>query len=782
MDDGDNFNKFICIILDCINSDGKIYSYSNSKFYLKDLVAGDNLYSTFTDEEYHRDKKSLNIVIDNLLKYQKYFNIQSLPKYKITGDKIDLQITIPNIFNCIRESFDVENWYYDRIRNRKEENDKKYVNYLSKGMITNKELMNRTFFGGDPASDLTIANNIILNTKYYSSYDLLLVNVLINFCYILNDDYYLSPNTLTMFVLSKIHYLIGKYYVINCNYYKTIKQLDNKILNLFAINDSKSNYLSYYQNDISQFFNFKFAYTEMDNYMSRMLILNNVLFYLPNIINIIEQIPNDYTNTIIKIYNDVLIFIISKKQQKEIADTQLILKEYVLIKLLISISIYTLTTAKWKKPTAAAAAAASTAAAVTKAAVAVTKATEEAATAAEEAATAAEEARAARAEAAKAATAAEAARAKAVKAARAKAAEEAAEAAVEAAEEAVAARAARAKAAEAAKKLIEKILTIIDNIKDNALKISIKNQATNIKNAIDDNAATLDNTKEYANNINNSITMAITTIKNNILTTLKDNTIKYVHEILKIYDKVEDYDIDSMKRFFNNNKPMIKSFKDFLIDNKYVISVGSIDTLFNKLQNDPFTNPITLDEYNVLQKGNVMFMTAVFKTIEKNLRAKYYYPIKFKSNVPRYTPYPVIPTKIANIKDLLEKYDISYLMNQHIIDQFFKVNTLKQIPKFKTIIKKSGGSSDINIYCQMLLNIANKLKLKNISINERDITAFNNKMNKIETIKNELQELVNQVLKTKDKDKINEYNNKLTEYNKENHNIIKFLNQLNKLV
>ena len=33
-----------------------------------------------------------------------------------------------------------------------------------------------------------------------------------------------------------------------------------------------------------------------------------------------------------------------------------------------------------------------------------------------------------------------------------------------------------------------------------------------------------------------------------------------------------------------------------------------------------------------------------------------------------------------------------------------------------------------------------------------------------------------------DKDKINEYNNKLTEYNKENHNIIKFLNQLNKLV
>ena len=55
-------------------------------------------------------------------------------------------------------------------------------------------------------------------------------------------------------------------------------------------------------------------------------------------------------------------------------------------------------------------------------------------------------------------------------------------------------------------------------------------------------------------------------------------------------------------------------------------------------------------------------------------------------------------------------------------------------------------------------------------------------MNKIETIKNELQELVNQVLITNDKDKINDYNNKLTEYNKENHNIIKFLNQLNKFI
>lgn len=174
-------------------------------------------------------------------------------------------------------------------------------------------------------------------------------------------------------------------------------------------------------------------------------------------------------------------------------------------------------------------------------------------------------------------------------------------------------------------------------------------------------------------------------------------------------------------------------------------------------------------------------MSAVFKTIEKNLKTKYYYPIKFKSHIPRYTPYPVIPNKIANIKELLEKYDINNLINQDIINQFFRVNTLKQIPKVKQLIK-FGGSSDINIHHQMLLNIAKKLKLKNISINKHDITVFNNKMNKIESIKNELQKLVNQLLIINDKDKINEYNNKLTEYNKENHNIIEFLNQLDQYV
>ena len=232
MDNDDNFNKFICIILDCINEDNLIFSYSDSKFYSKVLNNNDNLYSTFIGDRYDRTKEVFNTVIDNLLKYQKYFNIQLLPKYKIKENKIDLQITIPNIFYCIQDSFDIENWYYDRIRHRKEEINKRYVNYPSIGIINNKELMNRTFYGGDTSDDLTIKKDVILNTRYYSSYDLLLVHVLINFCYILNDGYYLSPNILTMFLISKIHYLIGKYYVINCNYYKTIKQFDNKILNL----------------------------------------------------------------------------------------------------------------------------------------------------------------------------------------------------------------------------------------------------------------------------------------------------------------------------------------------------------------------------------------------------------------------------------------------------------------------------------------------------------------------------------------------------------------------
>ena len=703
MDNGDNFNKFICIILDCINEDNLIFSYSDSKFYSKKLVAGDDLYSVFIDREYDRSNDILNTVIDNLLKYQKYFNIQSLPKYKIkdTENKIDLQITIPNIFKCIQESFDVENWYYDRMRNRKEEMNKRYVNYPSIGIINNKELMNRTFFGGDPSDDSIIENDIILNTRYYLSYDLLLVNVLINFCYILNDGYYLSPNILTMFLLSKIHYLIGKYYVINCNYYKTIKMLNQKILDLFLVNDKTDNYLTYYQKELLQLFNYKFKNTLTDDFNSRILIIYVQISYIPIIINLYY---NNYNKQIIDHYSDVI----------QVIKDIIYLYDDLLTKAdkYINDILYALLHNKYTS-------------------------------------------------------------------------------------------------------LQNDINNLVDiNNKYKPYCDNIFNNKTNIKACLPDlyhifNIYSMDNDTfkpiakllyVYVNNDEQIKYDTLIDVKKIIEeyinhTKINENKKSDLNKLNKLIDNItvdniythifeKCYGLNNLYSLNVNDKQfqsIIKSFKDFLIDNNYVISVGSIDTLFNKLQNDPFTNPIKLDEYKILQKGNIMFMSAVFKTIEKNLKAKYYYPIKFKSNVPRYTPYHVIPTKIANIKELFEKYDINHLMNQHIINQFFKVNTLKQIPKFK-LLTKSGGSSDINIYHQMLLNIVNKLKLKNISINERDITAFNNKLNKIESIKNELQELVNQVLITNDKDKINDYNNKLTEYNKENHNIIKFLNQLNKFI
>ena len=703
MDNGDNFNKFICIILDCINEDNLIFSYSDSKFYSKELDADYDLYSTFNDKEYRRTKDILNTVIDNLLKYQKYFNIQSLPKYKIkdTENKIDLQITIPNIFKCIQESFDVENWYYDRMRNRKEEMNKRYVNYPSIGIINNKELMNRTFFGGDPSDDSIIENDIILNTRYYLSYDLLLVHVLINFCYILNDGYYLSPNILTMFLLSKIHYLIGKYYVINCNYYKTIKMLDQKTLDLFLVNDTTDNYLTYYQKELLQLFNYKFKNTLTDDFNSRILIIYVQISYIPIIINLYY---NNYNKQIIDHYSDVIQVI---KDIIYLYDDLLTKADKYINNILYALlhNNYTL--------------------------------------------------------------------------------------------------------------LQNDINNLVDiNNKYKPYCDNIFNNKTNIKACLPDlyhifNIYSMDNDTfkpiakllyVYVNNDEQIKYDTLIDVKKIIEeyinhTKINENKKSDLNKLNKLIDNItvdniythifeKCYGLNNLYSLNVNDKQfqsIIKSFKDFLIDNNYVISVGSIDTLFNKLQNDPFTNPIKLDEYKILQKGNLMFMSAVFKTIEKNLRAKYYYPIKFKSNVPRYTPYPVIPTKIANIKELFEKYDINHLMNQHIINQFFKVNTLKQIPKFK-LLTKSGGSSDINIYHQMLLNIVNKLKLKNISINKRDITAFNNKLNKIETIKNELQELVNQILITNDKDKINDYNNKLTEYNKENHNIIKFLNQLNKFI
>ena len=737
MDNGDNFNKFICIILDCINEDNLIFSYSDSKFYSKKLNAGDDLYSTFIGDGYDRTKEVFNTVIDNLLKYQKYFNIQSLPKYKIkdTENKIDLQITIPNIFKCIQESFDVENWYYDRMRNRKEEMNKRYVNYPSKGIINNKELMNRTFYGGDVFNDNNkIYDDIVSQQDLYTSYINILWYVLVEFCFCLNGNSFIS-NILIMLLLSKIHYLIGKYYIINCNYYKTIKMLDQKTLDLFLVNDTTDNYLTYYQKELLQLFNYKFKNTSVDDFNCRNLIAYDQIIQIPKLCELVYYYYDDQ-NTL-------------ESNKKYLIDNVLLLNR-VLRSILYNHGLITLHNIfvdyinyyNVKKD-----------------------------------------------------------------------------------------------------QYLTEIKNDIDQLKkeglisndtDNTLKNTISNynslytlmlhvrdelkrnsgseNYTNYFSIVDRISSILNIynndriiTEDFIDDFKSTITDEYTKITNKMASknkTFKRNKqyllnlklksfnqpkINECKEILKNQFNIEideTQPLDIIKHNISSNnqiQQIIKSFKNFLIDNNYVISVGSIDTLFNKLQDDPFANPIKLDEYKILQKGNLMFMSAVFKTIEKNLKAKYYYLIKFKSNVPRYTPYPVIPNKIANIKELFEKYDINHLMNQHIINQFFKVNTLKQIPKFK-LLTKSGGSSDINIYHQMLLNIVNKLKLKNISINERDITAFNNKLNKIESIKNELQELVNQVLITNDKDKINDYNNKLTEYNKENHNIIKFLNQLNKFI
>lgn len=742
MDDGDNFHKLICIILDCINNDNKIFSYSNSKFYFKELIAGDNLYSTFTNEEYNRDKYSLNIVIDNLLKYQKYFNIQSLPKYEIKDKKIDLQITIPNIFKCIQESFDVENWYYDRMRNRKEEMNKRYVNYPIIGIINNKELMNRTFFGGDTSDDSTIYNDIILNTRYYSSYDLLVINVLINFCYILNDDYYLSPNILTMFLISKIHYLIGKYYVINCNYYKTIKMLDQKTLDLFLVNDKTDNYLTYYQKELLQLFNYKFKNISIDDFNCRNLISYDRIIQIPKLCELVYYYY-DYDQIILESNKKYL------NDNKDLLNDAItgILYDYNVFNLLYNIisnyyNYFIIGSEKYTENIKTNIQQLKNEKLVTQDIFEFINSNVD-------------------------------------------------DKSIE------------------YKSLFKIVDSVYDNIQNNKDVDNKYKKNTSIIETIRNILIIYDNdallTKDIINNfvstINNEYNKILnkTTSNNNeyeirikYLTSLKLKSfnqpkINECKEILKNKFNIEIDETQSsniIKHNLNSNnqiQQIIKSFKNFLNDNKYVISVGSIDTLFNKLQDDPFKNPITLDEYKILQKGNIMFMSAVFKTIEKNLKTKYYYPIKFKSNVPRYTPYPVIPTKIANIKELFEKYDINHLMNQHIINQFFKVNTLKQIPKFK-LLTKSGGSSDINIHHQMLLNIAKKLKLKNISINKHDLTVFNNKMNKIETIKNELQELVDQLLIINDKDKINEYNNKLTEYNKENYNIIEFLNQLDQYV
>ena len=167
------------------------------------------------------------------------------------------------------------------------------------------------------------------------------------------------------------------------------------------------------------------------------------------------------------------------------------------------------------------------------------------------------------------------------------------------------------------------------------------------------------------------------------------------------------------------------------------------------------------------------------------------------------TTYTYNPT---NIRPLIyrraSEYDLSNFATQIASDAFLNKNKLPVIYDFKKIMEPvtkaspTGGCSDVNnssnVYRTIYVKILNILNAKRITLANEDKTAIETKLNELEQTENYLKEQLGNYAKyvsaTQDKDKtigysdvqkfLNDYEDKIKEYNKETAKIIRFIGRL----
>lgn len=167
------------------------------------------------------------------------------------------------------------------------------------------------------------------------------------------------------------------------------------------------------------------------------------------------------------------------------------------------------------------------------------------------------------------------------------------------------------------------------------------------------------------------------------------------------------------------------------------------------------------------------------------------------------TTYTYNPT---NIRPLIyrraSEYDLSNFATQIASDAFLNKNKLPVIYDFKKIMEPvtkanpTGGCSDVNnssnVYRTIYVKILNILNAKRITLNDGDKNQIEKKLNELEQTENYLKEQLGNYAKyvsaTQDKDKtigysdvqkfLNEYEDKIKEYNKESAKIVRFISRL----
>ena len=817
-----NFNKFICYILNYINApdDRVVYINHENKFMQMDYeeVGGvmqspidysSVLDSTFNDagvrgaiEIINNDKDTVDNfkLKTDLNNIKQYFNFKQLPKY-IIGDnnkKLNVSKCIFNTFNLIKTYFDAKRWYLQQ-----------YQDFTNSRSYLNSETT-RTFYGGfDVNYDYTIEK--VTNTTY----DKLLANVLKDIIYMVSDDTESidSFDGITLYILTKInHYLAKRYAVLSLdnskgNLTNALKKYaeavayDNEFLNNFTYYTGEINtddYPRYYQKELLELLNAGSATIKKDDMTSFQLVATTKenIDDLDDDIQIIQYI--EYYNYLTwyksyfkddepynNVYNKVketgnllnqirqnLIYIITKnnistlreKKVKSIydkitfetsfdkydADIKNIIKH--VISAILGAAATGVAIANAADPPATIANANAVAAAVGRAAV-----------------TDADLIRDIDSqdikEAIQIAAAAAAGAAYIVKN--------------------VGAANAAAGAARAAKAVLAAARGAAANT---ALKIA--------KNAIidDDNVIT-DATDNAANAAADAITDMIignNTEKCNIYATAFAAAVMTNNDVLKKIVKTNMKEIKD-----RNMRITIQScIKNSIVysDEKYIKT--KINTSIYTIDNRENINE-QIRRINDKYKQNHIAM--LFKLIKSKTKK---YTKNRSSSVyqsPTFT-YSVTP---INIRPLVYKRatetDLSNYAAQIASDSFINNNQLHTIPDFKSIDKVIGllgGAPDINnssnVYRTIFNKILNALNAKRIKLNDGDREIVDKKLNDLEEIEQYLKSTLSDYAKyasvthekrtvvsnTEIRNFLNDYENKLREYNKKSASIVRFISRL----
>lgn len=201
------------------------------------------------------------------------------------------------------------------------------------------------------------------------------------------------------------------------------------------------------------------------------------------------------------------------------------------------------------------------------------------------------------------------------------------------------------------------------------------------------------------------------------------------------------------------------------------------------------------NEAKKLFNTDVKAVVKLFNTIKPFLKKQP--TVFYQTPITTYTYNP------TNIRPLIyrraSEYDLSNFATQIASDAFLNKNKLPVIYDFEKVtapIAAHGGCSDVNnssnVYRTIYVKILNILNAKRITLNGTDKDAIEKKLNELEQTENYLKEQLGNYAKyvsaTQDKDKtigysdvqkfLNEYEDKIKEYNINTAKIIRFIGRL----